>query len=271
MSALRRHPMIAYFAAAYLISFGTYIAVVAPRLARGEAVPPTDTLLAFPVMVAGVAAVAVALTAALEGRRGLRALLARMRRSRVAGRWYAAAIGIPPALILATLTALSALVSSDFAPHLFVVGIGFGIIAGFFEEIGWTGFAYPRMRRRFGAMRAAAVLGVLWGLWHLPVIDSLGAAAPHGAAWLPFVAAFIAVVTAMRMLIGWIYVHSESVFIPQLMHASSTGSLVVFSPSPIAPSKEVVWYLVYAALLWAAVAVVARVNADRMLTSVSDG
>jgi uncharacterized protein len=101
------------------------------------------------------------------------------------------------------------------------------------------------------------LLGVLWGLWHLPVVDSLGAAAPHGEYWLPFFLAFVALVTAMRVLIVWVYCNTRSVLLAQLMHASSTGSLVVLGPTHISPAQEALWYGVYAAVLWVLVGIVA--------------
>jgi ABC-type sugar transport system permease subunit len=67
---------------------------------------------------------------------------------------------------------------------------------------------------------------------------------------------FAAVVIAMRVLIAWLYANSGSVLGAQLMHASSTGFLVVLSPPGVSPSQEAMWYLVYAAVLWAVVGVV---------------
>jgi hypothetical protein len=58
---------------------------------------------------------------------------------------------------------------------------------------------------------------------------------------------------AMRVLIGWVYV--KSVTIAQLMHASSTGSLVVFSPPRVNAAQEALWYGVYAMALWITVSV----------------
>jgi membrane protease YdiL (CAAX protease family) len=67
-----------------------------------------------------------------------------------------------------------------------------GVAAGILEEIGWMGFTYRKMSQGFSPFRAAAFLGLLWGLRHLPVIDFLGAATPHRAAWFPFFLAFTA-------------------------------------------------------------------------------
>jgi membrane protease YdiL (CAAX protease family) len=127
-----------------------------------------------------------------------------------------------------TLTALEHIWSPAFAPGFFPIGITFGLVAGFFEEIGWTGYAYPRLWQRFGAQRGALLLGFLWGVWHLPVVDSLGVASPHGPAWPVFFAAFVFLV-AVRLLICWLYVKTGSVLLAQLVHASSTGFLVVLS------------------------------------------
>jgi membrane protease YdiL (CAAX protease family) len=140
----------------------------------------------------------------------------------------------------------------------FSAGIGVWVAGGFFEEIGWMGFAFPRMRRYWGPFASAAVLGVLWGAWHLSVIDFLGAATPHGAYLVPFFLAFTAAMTAMRELIAFVYTQTKSVPLTQLMHASSTSALTVLSPPGVSPAQEVAWYVVYGAALWVVVAAVMR-------------
>jgi len=69
--------------------------------------------------------------------------------------------------------------------------------------------------------------------------------------------AFIAAMTAMRVLIGWMYVNTQSVTLAQLMHVSSTGSLIMFSPPHVNAAQEALWYGVYAAALWITVSIVA--------------
>ena len=218
---------------------------------------PVTSLLMFPVMVIGVALVGIALTAVTEGAGGLRALRSRLTRRRT-GMWFLAVL-IPPTGILLVLEAFRTFVSPQYAPQFLIYGIAAGILAGLFEELGWTGFAYPRMRSRSGALRAALLLGVLWGIWHLPVVDSLGAASPHGRYLPAFFASFLALVIALRVLIAWVYVNTGSLSLAQLLHASSTGFLVVFSPPGVSAGQEALWYLVYAALLWLVVGVVVLV------------
>jgi membrane protease YdiL (CAAX protease family) len=149
---------------------------------------------------------------------------------------------------------LQANVSPVFTPNHFWIGLAFGIAAGFVEEIGWMGYAFPTMAARHNALGSAIILGVLWGIWHLPVIDYLGTATPHGAYWFRYFLAFTVAMTAVRVLICWIYTNTKSVWLCQLMHVISTGSLVVFSPPGVTAAQETFWYAVYAAALWTAVA-----------------
>ncbi|HXZ71361.1 MAG TPA: CPBP family intramembrane glutamic endopeptidase [Streptosporangiaceae bacterium] len=254
---VRRWPLACYFGLVYLLSGVALVVIGLPRLDGGgsrSALP----LAVFPVMVVGVGLAGIALTVVTGGRQGLRELAARFRRP-VPRRWLAVLL-IPPAGILAVLGGLSLAVSPRFTPQFFVFGIAAGVVAGFCEEIGWTGFAYPRMRARLGWLGAALLLGLLWGLWHLPVVDSLGAASPHGRYWPAFFAAFIAVLAAIRVLIAWTYVHTGSLRMAQLLHASSTGFLVILSAPRVTPAQEALWYAIYAAVLWAVVVTVVSLH-----------
>jgi len=222
-SLITRYPVGVFFALTYAISWTGALVVAAPYLLRNQAVPKMAGLLMFPAMLLGPSLVGIALTWVTGGRNGLKDLFARMGSIRVPVRWYAT-LFVAPALIMTVLFGLRTFVSPVFASNTFFVGASFGFVAGFFEEIGWMGYAFPRMSSQHSVLGSGVLLGLLWGVWHLPVVDYLGTATPHGFYWLPFFLAFIAVMTAMRVLIGWIYANTKSVVLAQLMHASSTGS-----------------------------------------------
>jgi membrane protease YdiL (CAAX protease family) len=205
-------------------------------------------------MLLGPAVAGIWLTSATGGKPALRALWATFTKARVGGRWYLLALAIPCILILVTLYLLDAFYSPVFKPNFFPIGLLFGIPAGFLEEIGWSGFAFPALQKKFSFFRSTLIVGALWVLWHLPVVDFLGAASPHKNYFWAFFLAFALAMTAMRVIICSLFRRTRSLLLAQFTHAMSTGFLVVLGPNGVTPGEEAAWYAIYGLLLWGVVA-----------------
>src|SRR5437762_3334375 len=117
---------------------------------------------------------AAILVSLLPGNGGVRALLRPVLQWRVSAVWYVAVFVVPAVLFLVAVgihvgagggppTAWLAVPSA--ADLAFLVG---ALVAGSFgEEVGWRGFALPRLQRRYTPLVASVVIGGVWATWHL--------------------------------------------------------------------------------------------------------
>ena len=172
---ITRHAVPIFYVLAFAISWGGILLILGPDglFSTGTTMP----LAGGAALLAGPPIAGVLLTGLVDGRSGLRRLVARLRGWRVGARWYGVALLTGPLVMGGTVFALS-LASSEFRPDfltadnklsIVVTGIVVGLIVGFFEELGWTGFALPRLRRRYGVLTTGLVMGFLWGAWHFPM------------------------------------------------------------------------------------------------------
>ena len=264
---IKRYSVLSFFLLAYGIAWSVILGVAGSKGFPADGPQLTDIMLMFAAMLLGPSLAGIILTAVVEGKDGLRALFSRIVHWKVGLRWYAVIL-LFPVLILAVLMTLAALVSPAFAPSFSTIGIVIGLVAGFFEEIGWTGFALPRLQLKHSHLGAGLILGVLWGFWHL-LADYFGNSASMGALWFPyFLFGFVAAMTATRIIITWVYNNTGSVLLAQLMHASSTGflsGLGISAASPIGPQGYALAFIVYALVLWVVVAIMLLVRRNEAL------
>lgn len=270
---VERRPVLSYFALTLTISWGGALLLIGPGGFLGTVeVPESLFLLASLAMIAGPAVAGILLTVLVTGRAGLRAFRSRLLRWRVGVRWYAVALLAAPLQITAVLLALS-LASPAFLPGIFtaddrvglvLMGIAAGLIVGIFEELGWTGFAIPTLRRLgYGVVRTGLLVGVLWGVWHFPLFA--GSRASSGAlspalllpvllfSWLP----------AFRVLMVWVHERTESLLVLILMHASLTASTLIIPPA-LNGMALLTHVLVSAGVWWVLVAALALAQARRL-------
>jgi membrane protease YdiL (CAAX protease family) len=151
---------------------------------------------------------------------------------------------------------------------LLLAGLAAGLVAGIFEELGWTGFAVPRLRLRHGVLETGLLVGVLWGAWHY-VVAFWASGTSTGefslSLFLPQFLFYVCVLPAYRVLMVWVYDRTASLLVAMIMHASLTGSvLFILMPAGISAIALSAWYVVFAAALWILVAVVAAAHANHL-------
>ncbi|MFB9661051.1 CPBP family intramembrane glutamic endopeptidase [Glycomyces mayteni] len=204
--AVAARPLLSFFVLSFAPSFAYELVVI--LVLRLPLVP---WMFAAPFI--GPFAAAFAVTAACEGRDGVRALLRDLWRWRVGGRWYALVLlGLPALLMLCVLPLPGAAAAFGPVPRevpAWVLGFALVLVVGgpLGEEPGWRNFATPRLQERFGPVRGTLVLGVLWGLWHLPLFMIEGynhAGGGLGATVLPYLV-FLGFTVAIAFPFTWLY------------------------------------------------------------------
>ncbi len=266
---IQRHQISTFFAMAITYSWiwWTGLYILAPKGLQGGLTGFSVFLGLYALLGAqGSGVSGVLLTYVVSGKNGVAELMSRLQRWRV-GLWWGAAILTAPLLLLVTLLGMDVIVSPTFLPNIptgqngvGLIGIGavIGLIAGFIEEFGWTGFALPRLLARHNAFVAALGLGTFWSAWHIyPSIwgmtPSINALSFLG---LAFGITGFATIPAYRILMSLVYINGKgSLLVAIIMHAFYDASIAVFVPS-LTVIETVEFYAAFAIALWATVAVV---------------
>lgn len=243
LALIRRHPLGAFFLLAYAFSWAYWLPVA---VAGGH-------LSHFPGLLGPMLA-AFTVASVCEGRSGMRDLWARMFLWRVPLRWYLAAL-IPAAAGLVGVALLAfadngwpSLARLSTMPGLPAVGllavlVMVLVINGYGEEVGWRGFAWGRLRERHSLPGAAALLGILWAGWHLPVfwLDT----GMRDLDWF-IIPGWLIGLMAGAVVLGWLYEHARSsllivvIFHTALNMASATLATEGL-PAAIASVAVIVW------------------------------
>ena len=256
-SWLTRRPLLYYFSLTLAISWAGIFIIFAVRGFDLSPMQPLEGVLIFLAMLSGPSLSGLLFTTFCDGYEGLRQLGARMMRWQLGVHWYAFALLTIPMILLTMLPFLSVAVDPVFAPRFNWALFAVGLLAGSVEEIGWTGFATPRLLARLGVTFSGLLLGLVWALWHL-LVDFRYNAQTMGAAWpLEFAIVYLATLTPYRMLMTWVYSNTQSLLLAILMHASFTGWLLVLFPAT-SLTQSLYWQSAFALVLWSLAAVVLR-------------
>lgn len=229
---IRERPVVSYFILTFIVSWSLLLLIGGYDLFSGVDWDSSSVFgLAIIAMLTGPTVASLVLTWRLAGSEGVRELFRRLRLWRVGLRWYAVALLTAPVVVLAVNLGLW-LTSSAFRPPIFsddasafalLAGLGIGLTT-ILEELGWTGFAIPRLRLRHSAFTTALIVGVVWAVWHLLQIVWVGSSSAEGmpmALYLGLYLLFaVASLTAYRVLMVWVHDATGSLLVVTLMHAS---------------------------------------------------
>ena len=238
-----------FFALTYLVTWTLWLASTSAGALRAP-------LIYLGVFTPGI--VALWLTARREGREGVAVLGRRLVTWRVPIRWYAFALGYLLAMKLTAALVFRMLTGDwprfgggvEYVLLEVVASLAlFWVQAG--EEVGWRGYALPRLTSRIGLRGASIVLGVIWATWHLPLFF-MTATTTTGQSF-PL---YLAQVTALSVAIAWLHAHtSGSLLLVMIMHAAINNtrnvvpSAVAFGETPFLLGGSLVGWIT-AALLW---------------------
>lgn len=201
-----------FFLAAFAITWGLQVPGVLAVLGLIPGDPATYLPLAG-LGISGPLIAATALTASESGAAGVRALYAPLLRWRASWRIYVIALVLPGALLTGLLLLLGA--AGRQGPIAYLPALG-ALPAALFisvaEEVGWRGYALPRLQARWGAFAASVFLGVLWYLWHIPMFVGLGVP-------LELVLVMLLFFTGSSLLMTWVHNRSgQSLLLAALAH-----------------------------------------------------
>lgn len=233
--AVRRHQVVAFVVLAFAWSWGydglTYV-LAGPSGGPFFATAPRTW---GPLVAAGV------VTWASAG--DVREWAGQVTDWRVAPRWYLFAVAFP-----VVVTDLGPLLAGAFGLEVtgprhalyeyLLHALYVLVLAGGLEELGWRGFAQPRLQERYSALAAAVGIGFVWALWHLPlfVLFDNGAYSATG----PFVARYLTIVVGLSVVYAAVYNATDGALLPVMVaHAvgNNAGFLrVVEQPTGIAAS-----------------------------------
>ncbi|MCK6583490.1 MAG: CPBP family intramembrane metalloprotease [Anaerolineales bacterium] len=249
-SLATRYPVLTFVFLAYALTWPFLILEVLAsyRVISFELPMPVMILQGF---MPGLAAVIV--TGLISGKAGIRALLSKLLIARVGFRWYTFAI-FSMAAVCVTAIALNNLFGISVVPFLstkmppfsgpiellinIVVLLIFSAIFNS-EEIGWRGFALPRLQSKYNALTSSLIISIPWLFFHLPLFFKLGSSQADSS----FISYGIGII-AQTVIFTWMYNNTRgSVLLATLLHASSNTWTQIFSINSEGTNQFLAWMM----------------------------
>jgi membrane protease YdiL (CAAX protease family) len=172
-------------------------------------------------MVFVPALLAVILTAFTQGSKGVGALLKRLYQWRVGLKWYFIALGMAFGIRLAISTLayllgwVPTLQLNEWSTQAYVIFAAFTLVGAVMEELGWRGFALPRLLSHRPALLSALIIALPWGIVHLGLV--LPGQMNAGTSWVGTLLSL----TGFSVVLTWLFVQTRgSLVIVVLFHAA---------------------------------------------------
>ena len=271
---IKRYPVLNYFILVFIISWGFATLIVGPSEIINIRATETEQKLPLVIMAMVIGPTLAGLLSIWldDSKEGLKSLLSRLRKKPENKRWYLALLIAPASLVITDL--LLMFFSPSFIPaviseidKLSFLGFTFfgALVGGFFEEIGWTGFVIPKMLKRLNIFKTGLLLGLIWGAWHF-LVNFWGSAISSGE--VPLViylsVALFSFLVPYRILMVWVYSHTNSLLLSILMHSSLITFWLAFGPTIGTGIFGVIWFLTWTIILWIMVFAINNFTKDKL-------
>lgn len=202
------------------------------------------------------------LTLKNSGKNEIKELLSKLIKVNISFKWYAFAILTAP-ISTFIVVLLSSFISENYTPNfllkndsanIIMLGLLSGLFVGLFEEIGWTGYATPVLKSKYGVLTTGIIIGLVWGVWHFILFWEAGSFT-NTMAFLLLLARLLAWLPAYRILMVWLYSKTDSLFLNIVMHMFLVASLVIIDPV-LHNSELLVYIIIRSIVLWIIVFIV---------------
>jgi membrane protease YdiL (CAAX protease family) len=218
MSLVKRHPLITFFVLTYALAW----IIESPLVFLRDSITDAQGQLFYILSANVVSVVAIVLTAIVLGRGALRKLLGRLLIWRVNPLWYLVVVLGPVALAGGVVGLNTLLGGPALSLGMPILGVAFFLAFSIFpgsalgEEIGWRGYALPRLQAGRSALSASLLLAPIWASWHLPLwLTGKPTSTPT------FYAAFVVSAIALSVILTWVYNSTGgSLLMVVLLHAT---------------------------------------------------
>ena len=231
---VKRYPLLTFFLLAYAFSWIVWTTMIAVAAAFQLRYDTYGWPMLWLTGMWGPSFSALVITGIGSGKTDVRSLLSRLLHWRVSLQWFLFALLVIPAskMLVFFITWLSGstllensrwLALASLIP-IFLIFFAYG--APLQEELGWRGYALPRLQQHWGALLGMLILALLWIGWHFPLFWIPGG--PYDIAnqpFIPFLVNFLAYMLPSTFLFTWLYNNAKgSVLLCMILHAANNTS-----------------------------------------------